>query len=397
MPVIHTRVGVLLCFLAAVPPLSAQDAPDPGIPGFTLAFEEARAKLISRAKDALTLGPFSVVHKKSTPPSGDKHDFYSLSPYHWPNSDKPDGVPYVFRDGEVNPEAETNAYDRVRYFALVDAVSVLSQAYYWTGDRTYADRTALLLRAWFVDPSTRMNPNLQYAQHVPGNDSGPPWGVIRGAKLLEIIDGVKRIHPSGAWSPDDDAAFRTWLDLYLQWLQTSDKGKREAMAWNNHGTWYDAQAAGIAAYLGKREIVITILENTRDARIGRQFKPDGSQPLETRRTKSWDYCIMNLEGWCRLADLGEEMGVDLWNFSTAEGCGIMQALAYLTPFALGNAPWIHENIKDFSPETIAPLLMRAARASGDLEFHIYVSEIPGALPKLTVDALARPEYYKRSF
>ena len=41
-----------------------------------------------------------------------------------------------------------------------------------TGDRQYSDHAAKHLRAWFVDPATRMNPNLQYAQAIHGRFTG---------------------------------------------------------------------------------------------------------------------------------------------------------------------------------------------------------------------------------
>ena len=50
---------------------------------------------------SLSDGPWSVMDKQHVPPSGDKHDYMSLGPYWWPDPDKPDGLPYIRRDGEV--------------------------------------------------------------------------------------------------------------------------------------------------------------------------------------------------------------------------------------------------------------------------------------------------------
>jgi alginate lyase len=78
-------------------------------------------RLVREANGALTAGPFSVMDKKRVPPSGDKHDYVSMGPYWWPDPTKPNGLPYIRRDGERNPEIRTD-YDAPRLGALTGAV-----------------------------------------------------------------------------------------------------------------------------------------------------------------------------------------------------------------------------------------------------------------------------------
>ena len=47
---------------------------------------------------------YTVMHKKQVPPSGDKHDYMSIGSYWWPDPSKPNGLPYIRKDGERNPE-----------------------------------------------------------------------------------------------------------------------------------------------------------------------------------------------------------------------------------------------------------------------------------------------------
>ncbi|MDP2602753.1 MAG: alginate lyase family protein, partial [Deltaproteobacteria bacterium] len=84
------------------------------------------------ADNALGGGPPSVVHKEFAPPSGDKHDYMSLAPYWWPNSNTPNGLPYIRRDGEVNPERDQTS-DRRRFDNLVRGVKPLALGYFFTG------------------------------------------------------------------------------------------------------------------------------------------------------------------------------------------------------------------------------------------------------------------------
>src|SRR5262245_39929588 len=46
--------------------------------------QPAHVALRRDADRALDDGPFSVVNKEVTPPSGDQHDYMSLAPYWWP-------------------------------------------------------------------------------------------------------------------------------------------------------------------------------------------------------------------------------------------------------------------------------------------------------------------------
>ena len=122
-------------------------------------------KLKRDADDALNGGTFSVVHKELAPPSGDKHDYMSIAPYWWPNPNTPNGLPYVRRDGEVNLERDQTS-DRRRLDDLVRGVTTLALGYFFTGREDYAAHAARLMRAWFLDDATRMNPHLRYAQAV---------------------------------------------------------------------------------------------------------------------------------------------------------------------------------------------------------------------------------------
>jgi len=316
------------------------------------------AKLRGEAHAALRAGPFSVMDKAVIPPSGDKHDYMSLGTYWWPDPNKPDGLPYVRRDGEVNPEGA--AYDRKPLGEMTAAVETLALAYYLTGHEPYAAHAGRLLRAWFLDEATRMNAHLEYGQAIPGRMTGRGIGIIDTAQLTRLVDAVGMLGGSPAWPAADQQQLQTWFGQYLTWLRRSKHGRDEDGAANNHGTWYDVQVAAFALFVGQEEIARGVLRQVPERRINRQIEPDGRQPLELARTRSFDYSSMNLYGMFELAALGGQVGVDLWNFESADGRSIRRALEWLIPFATGEMPWAHQQIRDVAPERFAALLCRAA-------------------------------------
>jgi Alginate lyase len=300
-------------------------------------------RLLADADRALTAGPFSVTEKRRIPPSRDPHDYMSLAPYWWPDSTSPNGLPYVRRDGVRNPDTEKD-YDSPRLKRMGDAVTTLALAYYFTGREPYAERAAQLLHVWFVAPATRMNPSLTYAQAIPGITDGRGIGIIETRGLIRLLDALRMLERSSSWKRDDRRETREWMGAYLDWLLTSPNGRDELAAKNNHGSWYDAQTAALALFLGRSELTRRIVEASKARRIAVQITPDGRQPLEETRTRSLDYSIFNLEALMQLAELGAKVGVELWHYQASSGGSIRKALAYLAAYADPAKKWEGEQI-----------------------------------------------------
>jgi hypothetical protein len=270
----------------------------------------AWSRLEREAQKALGDGPFTIMNKGVTPPSGDKHDYMSQAPYFWPDPNKPNGLPYLRRDGERNPEIN-RITDHKSIDDLENAVETLALAYYFKGDEAYATKSVQLLRAFFLDPATRMNPNLEYAQYIPGVNTGRGIGLIETRGFTRIVDAVGLLKGSKALSSDDERALKDWFGKFLQWMLDSKNGKEEAAAKNNHGTYYDLQVVSYALLVGRQDLAKQTLAQAKQKRIAVQIEPDGRQPLELARTKAWSYSNGNIDCLTQLATLGERVGVDL--------------------------------------------------------------------------------------
>jgi hypothetical protein len=337
--------------------------------------DPALQKLERDAQRALSAGPFSVTSKTVVPPSGDKRDYMSQAPYFWPDPKSANGLPYIRRDGERNPEIDKIDNHRVMD-QMEAAVETLAQAYHFKRDEAYAEKATQLLRTFFLDPETRMNPNLQFAQGIPGINTGRGIGLIETRGLTRVVDAIGLLKGSRSWAAADQKGMEEWFGQFLQWMRESKNGRDEAAAKNNHGTFYDVQMVSFALFLGKKDLAKSVLETAKTKRIAVQIEPDGRQPLELARTKAWSYSTGNLDGLMLLADLGEKVGVDLWSYETRDGRSIRKAIDFLAPFAFGEKKWTYQQLGEWPPQMLFPLIRRAASHYRDAGFRQLVAKTP---------------------
>ncbi|GAA2514404.1 alginate lyase family protein [Streptomyces levis] len=326
--------------------------------------------LRARADRWLDQGPWTVVDKPRPAPSGDVHDYLSQAPYWWPgttpSAENPWGCPYVQRDGERNPEVDTGT-DRQDVEKTFDSAYDLSLAWYYTGERQYARKAGQVLRTWFLDPVTRMNPHLRHAQFIPCKYDGRAIGIIDFSQSYTAVLDALALLETGApgWTARDRAGMRAWNTAFLDWLRTSDFGRQEAAATNNHGTFHDLQVAGLAYATGDEELARRTVLEAGGKRIAPQIAPDGSQPQELARTRSWHYSTFTLVAHTRLAAIGRKVGVDLWDYTGPDGQSLFKAVDYLLPAATGASAWPHPEL-DFR-RFAATDVVHAAADAGDRE------------------------------
>ena len=343
-------------------------------------FRPALNSLEADANAGLNVAPMSVMDKSVTPPSGDRHDYMSQAPYWWPDPSKRDGKPYIRRDGERNPEID-NITDRVNLQRLATTSFSLALAFYFTGRQEYAQHAAQMVHVWFLDAPTRMNPNLNFGQGIPGIANGRAAGIVETRFLPQIIDSVTLLQGSSAWTTADDEGLQDWMRAYLNWLQESALGRDEAARANNQETWEELQVVGLALFTGQADVARARLQRSQAA-IGQEFEPDGAQPRELARTRAWDYSIFNLTAYLHVAALGDRLGVDLWNYQTADGRSLRNGVDYLVPFATGEKPWTYQQITPFHASELHPVLRLAAVGWKDTKYRAIAQQIGGATPML---------------
>jgi hypothetical protein len=319
-------------------------------------------QLRKNADSALKRGPYSVLQKEEVASSGDKHDYLSYARYWWPNPDTPDGLPYIRRDGRTNSDSLAKG-DRQTIGQMYDDVETLALAGYLLNDPRYAEHAATLVRAWFLDPATKMNPNLRFGQAIRGRNDGRGSGIIDTRHFIRVLDSVALLDQTGVWTTSEQAGLTAWMKQYLDWLEHDPQGQNERSGHNNHGSWYDAQVASIAMFVGERDLARNIVESAKENRVEKCIQPDGSQPAELARTRSLHYSVFDLSAISVIARVGEHLDVDLWNYSTRDGRSIRKALDFLQPYLLHEKPWPHEQIGklSISPSDLGLFYLAASR------------------------------------
>jgi alginate lyase len=315
----------------------------------------AYEQLLRDADKLLTQAPLSVMQKSGVPPSGDKHDYMSIAPYFWPDPSKPNGLPYINKDGVVNPEVRKYT-DKVNLPIVCENIYLLSLAYYFSNEQKYAKQASKLAEVWFLDPATRMNPNLNYGQAVKGVTVGRAAGLIDSRFFIWAIDGIRLLQTSRYWTANDQTSLRQWFSAFLTWLETSPIGQIEKAARNNHGIWFDAQTLAMALYIDSTDMAKKIVRRDLD-RLDQQMDTTGLFPLELSRTTSLHYSVFILNAFTVVAQLSEQTGTDVWTTETASGKSLKKAFQAILPYISREKAWPWPQIHAFNYLDAVPLLI----------------------------------------
>jgi hypothetical protein len=295
---------------------------------------------------ALKAGPWSVTSKR---PQGlgvtaGPHDYVSEGPYWWPDPKNPNG-PYIRKDGKRNPERFMG--NRSDLGNMCTAVLSLGLGAFLLKKPECAEHANKILSAWFLDPETRMNPNLEYGQSVRGINTGRGAGIIDTVSLIHVTQGVALAEKAGGLDKSVAAGVRQWFTDYTKWLNTSTHGLSEKKSGNNHATWWTAQVASYARFTGDAAVRKMAWAHYRDYLVPTEIQPDGSCPREEARTQSLSYSSMNLDAFSTICRLAQLDGVDLWHFETPKGASVAKAFQYLTPYAAHPDSWKKEQITKY--------------------------------------------------
>jgi len=298
--------------------------------------EEDQERILTAADQYLEAEPITVTASHSERSAGGLHDFYSEGDYWWPNPEDPEG-PYIRKDGMTNPENFVAHRKAMRRLSKI--VPALVAAFEITGDKKYASQALLHLKAWFMDPATRMNPNLLYAQAIKGRYTGRGIGIIDTLHLVEVARALKVLIDMGYLNENDQSGLLEWFRKYLHWMTTHPYGIDERDHGNNHSTSWALQVASFAQLLEDQEMLEFCRNFYRETLLPDQMATDGSFPQELDRTKPYGYMLFHMDVMVSLVHLLAMEQPALWEYQTADGKSIEAVLAFMYPYIKNKAEW----------------------------------------------------------
>jgi len=295
-------------------------------------------RVIALADKALGEEPVTITVSHSERSAGGEHDFFSEGDYWWPDPQNPDG-PYIQKDGMSNPD--NFVAHRQALIRLSLQVPALAAAFMLTQDRRYGAHCLDHLRAWFLDSSTLMNPNLQYAQAIKGRFTGRGTGIIDTIHLVEVAQSIPFLteRQSRLVSKYESDGLKDWFSRYLSWLTTHQYGIDERDAKNNHGTCWVMQVAAFAKFAGNAKLTDYCRDRFKTVLLPNQMAKDGSFPEELRRTKPYGYSLFNLDAMTTVCQLLSSRTENLWTFKLPDGRMLANAVAYMAPFIKDKKRW----------------------------------------------------------
>ncbi len=338
-------------------------------------FQQRLQWLRSKRAELLATPPYNIVENKVlVAESGDPHDYISVGPYFWPDPTRSGGLPYIEKDGEFNPLRAQ--YDNGKLWKMADSVINCALLYHFDQDKEAAVHAARQLDVFFLAPETRMNPNLNHGQSIPGKVKGRPAGMIDALQLIEVVDAIGMLLPSCALSAGQIAGLRQWFKAYADWMRTDAMARKDWPVTQNHGLSYHAQIAAYLAFAGDLQQAryhAAILRK----RLIAAIDENGIMPAEVRRTNGWSYSTFALSIAMRGVGIAENLDVDFLSADSECGRKLRKAIDYLIQYVHDPGSWPYREIAGMAPNRLTPVLLQFYRYTEEEKYLKAYRGMPG--------------------
>jgi hypothetical protein len=324
---------------------------------------EAAARYLTQAPTPLTTLP--CPRSPGTP-----HDYYSEAEDYWPDPSNPPGPFVIHRSDPSNPDAFTAHRDALLNFSI--CVPALTAAFVLTSEARYAQQAVTHLRAWFLDPATRMTPSLLYGQTIPPAKTGRLEGVVEAVHLAEIVQCLPFLTNSEALTEADFSGLKKWFAEYFEWLNTSRLAGLARDNKSHHGTSWLLQAAAIAhlTQVADDAPLTTLRHQYKSSTIRAQILADGTFPHELTTPNPYRNTLFNLDMFAAVCLLLSTRFESVWDYELQDGPGMRTVIARLYPYIANRGTWPYRaDAQYFNDLPIRPpSLLFAARAYSRPEY-----------------------------
>jgi len=219
---------------------------------------------------------------------------------------------------------KSGCHDRAGLQEMIEGVCRSTLAGYCSGVASYSERALQMLTAWFITPTTRMDPQIAFAhRQQPDAVPGQVWDIADFRDLWALLDAITLLHRAGTLAAESLVAIQSWFAELLQGMDTS------ATQENNHvAVWSDLTKAAVGAFLGRHELTARILADA-PLRISTQLTPFAVPAVALQRSRPLHYGLLLAQGLANLAWLGRRLGVDLWRYQASQQRSVAMLIRFL--------------------------------------------------------------------
>ncbi len=270
--------------------------------------------------EVLIMPDLFVTDKNFTAPSGDTHDYYSVAPHYSSAGLKYDS--YTNDEDRVKKCSDAEAFRNFawRVYAYSVGGVILRQP-------QLSQKAVNLIKSWFVDSKTKMNPNVRYAQIIPRSDKINEVGVIELRQLINVVSAAKVLLICGALEGSELQMIKNWIQLFLDDCDNCAIREKALQRKNNIGTWSAVLFGTLDLFCDRYPRSFSIAYQAAE-RLGQQLGPFSVQLNEIGRAMPLHYCLFNLAAWFELSQLCREFGIDLYRFSGVHNESLRNALQF---------------------------------------------------------------------
>jgi hypothetical protein len=321
-------------------------------------------RILASAANFLTQSPTPLTGIPYPRSPGTAHDYYSEAEDYWPDPSNPTGPYVIHSNGPSNPDAFVAHRDALLNFSI--CVPALTAAFAITNESRYAQQAMTHLRAWFLDPATRMTPSILYAQTIPPAKTGRPEGVVEAVHLAEVVQCIPFLSNSEALTETDFASLRKWFAEYFEWLNTSRLAGLARDTKSHLGTSWLLQAAAIAHLTQNADDApLTALRHQyKSSTIRAQIGADGTFLHELTTPNPYRNTLFNLDMMAAICVLLSTRFESVWDYELQDGPGMRTVIARLFPYIADRGTWPYRADAQYftSLPCRRPSLLFAARA-----------------------------------
>ena len=334
-------------------------------------------KLKADADSFIQKPTLKVTDIKLPRPSGDPHDYVSIAPYRWPNPDTKDGLPWIPRDGYVNPDTQHEMHPGIMY----GRIRILGLAALYIPERAkdYAEYANRQMYDWFINPETRINPNAKYSQALPGICEGRSAGLIAFSTSYALFNGIGILECLELMDNEILVGVKAWFVEFANWILTSDEyGLRTDTGVGNHPSWLSANLIATAAFTGRQTLLKQIATTAHHRRIKAFIEPDGSQPEELKRATAMGYSFYSLHAMFVFSNIAERNGYpECWSIDSERGeCILKRAVDFLYPYVIDPDSFPYQELhKGKHRSRMARAMLTVAKRYPDKEYEARALEL----------------------